>query len=169
MRDCPPLIANMPMAFSCCRAWRHVKGYLGSKMVTPGAKRDAVAHARGCYGLHERWPCHLIGIAMRVARYQPIRPGDTDLRRTETGARLCLGRFWLSLALYILCVVDDFTRECLALVTLCGLRIPTGGVDIPHTHATLLGAACILCRGRSAWPSIQKSTITGATPIYVRR
>jgi putative transposase len=50
-------------------------------MVTPGAKRDAVAHARGCYGLSERRACHLIGIARRVARYQPSRPDDTDLRQ----------------------------------------------------------------------------------------
>jgi hypothetical protein len=50
-------------------------------MVTPGAKRDAVAHARGCYGLGVRRACHLIGIARRVARYQPSRPDDTDLRQ----------------------------------------------------------------------------------------
>ena len=50
-------------------------------MVTPGAKRDAVAHARGCYGLSERRACHLIGIARRVARYQPSRPDDAGLRQ----------------------------------------------------------------------------------------
>ena len=65
-------------------------------MVTPGAKRDAVAHARGCYGLSERRACHLVGIARRVARYMPSRPDDADLRqrfrelaaarRQETGA-----------------------------------------------------------------------------------
>jgi hypothetical protein len=50
-------------------------------MVTPGAKRDAVAHARNCHGLSERRACHLIGIARRVARYQPSRQDDTDLRQ----------------------------------------------------------------------------------------
>jgi hypothetical protein len=65
-------------------------------MVTPGAKRDAVAHARKCYGLSERRACHLIGIPRRVARYKPSRPDDTHLRqrlrelaaarRPETGA-----------------------------------------------------------------------------------
>ena len=65
-------------------------------MVTPGAKRDAVAHARNCYGLSERRACHLIGIARLVARYKPSRPDDTGLRqrlrelaaarRPETGA-----------------------------------------------------------------------------------
>lgn len=63
-------------------------------MVTPGAKRDAVAHARTCYGLSERRACHLIGIARRVARYQPSRPDDTDLRqrlRELAAARRRLG------------------------------------------------------------------------------
>ena len=46
--------------------------------MTPGAKRDAVAHARGCYGLSERRACHLIGIAKRVARHQPRRPHDSN-------------------------------------------------------------------------------------------
>ena len=67
-------------------------------MVTPGAKRDAVVHARNCYGFSELRACHLIGIPRRVARYRykPSRPDDTGLRqrlrelaaarRPETGA-----------------------------------------------------------------------------------
>ena len=51
------------------------------KMVTRGAKRDAVAHARGCCGLSKRGACHLIGIARRVARYQPRVADDTGLRQ----------------------------------------------------------------------------------------
>ena len=50
-------------------------------MVTPGAKRDAVAHARNCHGLSERRACHLIGIARRVARYEPRAADDTGLRQ----------------------------------------------------------------------------------------
>ena len=50
-------------------------------MVTPGAKRDAVAHARNCHGLSERRACHLIGIARRVARYEPRVADDTGLRQ----------------------------------------------------------------------------------------
>jgi putative transposase len=50
-------------------------------MVTPGAKRSAVAHARECHGLSERRACDLIGIARRVARYQPSRADDADLRQ----------------------------------------------------------------------------------------
>jgi putative transposase len=162
-------------------------------MVTPGAKRDAVAHARGCYGLSERRACHLIGIARRVARYQPSRPDDTDLRqrlrelaavrrrfgyrrlgyllareglkpnhkkllrlyreeglklRRRGGRKRALGTrapmallqgpnqrwsldfvsdaFGCGRRFRILCVVDDFTRECLALVpdtSLSGARV----------------------------------------------
>jgi putative transposase len=49
-------------------------------MVTPDAKRDAVAYAREQYGLSERRACQLVGIARRVARYVPTRPDDADLR-----------------------------------------------------------------------------------------
>ena len=162
-------------------------------MVTPGAKRDAVAHARNCHGLSERRACHLIGIARRVARYQPSRPDDTDLRqrlrelaaarrrfgyrrlgyllareglkpnhkkllrlyreeglkvRRRGGRKRALGTrapmalpqgpnqrwsldfvsdaFGCGRRFRILCVVDDFTRECLALVpdtSLSGARV----------------------------------------------
>ena len=50
-------------------------------MVTPGAKRDAVAHAQNCYGFSERRACNLIGIARRVARYEPRVADDTGLRQ----------------------------------------------------------------------------------------
>jgi putative transposase len=50
-------------------------------MVTPVAKRDAVAHARNCYGLSERRACHLIGIAKRVVWYRPSVVADTGLRQ----------------------------------------------------------------------------------------
>jgi putative transposase len=49
-------------------------------MVTPDAKRDAVAHAREQYGLSERRACQLVGIARRVARYVSTRPDDAELR-----------------------------------------------------------------------------------------
>ena len=146
-------------------------------MVTPGAKRDAVAHARGCYGLSERRACHLIGIPRRVARNKPSRPDDTHLRqrlrelaaarrrfgyrrlgyllareglklRRRGGRKRALGTrarmvlpqgpnqrwsldfvsdaFGCGRRFRILCVVDDFTRECLALVpdtSLSGARV----------------------------------------------
>lgn len=152
-------------------------------MVTPGAKREAVAHAREYYGLSERLACRLVGVSRRVVQYRSTRPDDTllqqrlrDLARERRrfgyrrldylmareglapnhmkllriyreeglkahrrgGRKRALGtrtpmalpegpnqRWSLdfvsdSLAcgrrFRILCVVDDFTRECLALV-----------------------------------------------------
>ena len=49
-------------------------------MVTPDAKREAVAHAREQYGLSERRACQLVGIARRVARYVSTRSDDAELR-----------------------------------------------------------------------------------------
>jgi len=49
--------------------------------LTPGAKRNAVAHARESHGLSERRACDLIGIAWRVARYRPSRADDAGLRQ----------------------------------------------------------------------------------------
>ncbi|EIZ80800.1 transposase, partial [Novosphingobium sp. Rr 2-17] len=45
-------------------------------MVTPGAKREAVAHAREHDGLSERRACNLVG----VIRYRSSRPDDGLLR-----------------------------------------------------------------------------------------
>jgi putative transposase len=50
-------------------------------MVTPGAKREAVAHAREHHGLSERRACQLIGVSRRVVRYQPARSDDAALRQ----------------------------------------------------------------------------------------
>ncbi|WP_373290315.1 IS3 family transposase [Neoroseomonas lacus] len=170
-----------------------LKDISNKKMVTPGAKRCAVAHARDCHGLSERRACDLIGIARRVARYQPSRPDDAGLRqrlrelaaerrrfgyrrlgyllareglspnhkkllriyreeglkvRRRGGRKRALGTrapmmlpqgpnqrwsldfvsdaFGCGRRFRILCVVDDFTRECLALVadtSLSGARV----------------------------------------------
>ena len=53
---------------------------LASKMVTPGAKRESVAHAREYYGLSEHWACNLLGASRRVIRYQSSRTDDGPLR-----------------------------------------------------------------------------------------
>ena len=50
-------------------------------MVTPGAKREAVAHAREQHGLSERRACSLVGVSRRVIRYEPTRPDDGVLRQ----------------------------------------------------------------------------------------
>ncbi len=162
-------------------------------MVTPGARREAVAHAREHYGLSERRACKLVGVSRRVIRYRSLRPDDGPLRqrlrelaaerrrfgyrrlgyllaregmkpnhkkllriyreenlrvRRRGGRKRALGTrapillpdgpnqrwsldfvsdsFACSRRFRILCVVDDYTRECLALVadtSLSGVRV----------------------------------------------
>jgi len=162
-------------------------------MVTPDAKRDAVAHARAHHGLSERRACSLVGVSRRVIRYQPTRADDGPLRarlrelaaerrrfgyrrlgyllaregmtpnhkklrriyreenlrvRRRGGRKRALGTraplvmpdgpnqrwsldfvsdsFACSRRFRILCVVDDYTRECLTLVadtSLSGVRV----------------------------------------------
>lgn len=153
-------------------------------MVTPGARREAVVHAREHHGLSERRACKLVGVSRRVIRYRSSRPDDGPLRqrlrelaaerrrfgyrrlgyllaregmrpnhkkllriyreenlrvRRRGGHKRALGTrapmvlpdgpnqrwsldfvsdtFACSRRFRILCVVDDYTRECLALVT----------------------------------------------------
>jgi len=50
-------------------------------MVTPGAKREAVAHAREHHGLSERRACNLVGVSRRVIRYRSSRLDDGELRQ----------------------------------------------------------------------------------------
>jgi len=49
-------------------------------MVTPAARRAAVAHARESFGLSERRACSIIGAARRVIRYRSRRPDDAEIR-----------------------------------------------------------------------------------------
>jgi len=51
------------------------------KMVTPGAKQEAVAHAREHHGLSERWACRLVGVSRRVVRNQTMSPDDALLQQ----------------------------------------------------------------------------------------
>jgi putative transposase len=210
---------------------------LASKMVTPGAKREAVVHAREHHGVSEHRACALVGVSRRVIRYEPSRPDDGALRQLlrelaaepspvrrapsglsasagghqtqpqEAAAHLPRGRaarapsWWpqarsghaqahgvarwsepqrWSLELgaprpsplryvsvsdslifgrrfHILCVVDDYTRECLALVadtSLSGARVAReltslmGSRGKPHTvvsdNGTELTSSAIL-------------------------
>jgi len=50
-------------------------------MVTPGAKREAVTHARKQHGLSERRACRLVGVSRRVIRYESTRPDDGAMRQ----------------------------------------------------------------------------------------
>ena len=162
-------------------------------MVTPGAKREAIAHAREHHGVSERRACSLVGVSRRVVRYEPQRSDDAPLRqrlrelaaerrrfgyrrlgyllaregmrlnhkkllriyreeglkvRRRGGRKRALGtrapmmlpegpnqRWSLDFVsdsltcgrrFRILCIVDDYTRECLALVadtSLSGARV----------------------------------------------
>jgi putative transposase len=193
-------------------------------MVTPGAKREAVAHAREHHGVSERRACALVGVSRRVIRYEPTRPDDGALRqrlrelaaerrrfgyrrlgyllaregitpnhkkllriyreeglrvRRRGGRKRALGtrrpmvlpdgpnqRWSLDFVsdslicgrrFRILCVVDDYTRECLALVadtSLSGARVAReltglmGNRGKPHTvvsdNGTELTSSAIL-------------------------
>jgi putative transposase len=162
-------------------------------MVTPDARREAVAHVCEHHGLSERRACALVGVSRRVVRYQSTRLDDGPLRqrlrelaserrrfgyrrlgyllaregvapnhkkllriyreeglrvRRRGGRKRALGtrapmalpdgpnqRWSLDFVsdslvcgrrFRILCVVDDYTRECLALVadtSLSGARV----------------------------------------------
>jgi putative transposase len=50
-------------------------------MVTPGARREAVAYARAHHGLSERRACAVVGVSRRVVRYRSTKPDDAPLRR----------------------------------------------------------------------------------------
>jgi len=50
-------------------------------MVTPAAKREAVAHLVGAYEMSERRACRLIKADRKTIRYRSSRPPDEDLRR----------------------------------------------------------------------------------------
>ena len=49
-------------------------------MVTPAAKREAVAHLRGQFEVSERRACKVLGCERMTVRYRSRRPGDPKLR-----------------------------------------------------------------------------------------
>lgn len=49
-------------------------------MVTPAARRSAVAHVREVWGLSERRACLIVGVSRRVVRYRSRRPDDAAIR-----------------------------------------------------------------------------------------
>ena len=50
-------------------------------MVTPAAKRDAVAHLRTAFDMSERRACRTIDCMRMTVRYRSRRPDDTELRQ----------------------------------------------------------------------------------------
>jgi len=57
-------------------------------MVAPGAKREAIAHARDHHGLSECRACNGVGVNRRVIRYRSSRPDDGQLRQRLRDWRL---------------------------------------------------------------------------------
>src|SRR5271155_2736583 len=49
-------------------------------MVTPAAKREAVAHLRTAFDMSERRGCKIIGGVRMTMRYRSRRSGDAELR-----------------------------------------------------------------------------------------
>jgi len=49
-------------------------------MVTPGAKREAVAHACTVHGVSQRRACEVLAVDRSSVRYRSIRPDDAGLR-----------------------------------------------------------------------------------------
>ena len=50
-------------------------------MVTPGAKRDAVAHLCEAHQVSQRRACSVLGVDRSSVRYRSVRPDDADLRK----------------------------------------------------------------------------------------
>ena len=62
-------------------------------MVTPAAKRKAVAHLREAHGMSERRACKTIGTSRMTIRYQTRRTDDVALRRRMRGIAEVRRRF----------------------------------------------------------------------------
>src|SRR6266545_4628791 len=58
----------------CHARQRSAEGPSCKKMVTPAAKREAVAHVRSAFELSERRACRMIGCVRMTVRYRSRRP-----------------------------------------------------------------------------------------------
>src|SRR3546814_9337961 len=59
---------------------RHAEGCRCKKMVTPAARREAVAHLCQVHEVSQRRACSVIAADRTSVRYRPRRPDDADLR-----------------------------------------------------------------------------------------
>ncbi|MBO6776441.1 MAG: IS3 family transposase [Marinibacterium sp.] len=57
-----------------------LKDLLGKKVLTPAAKREAVAHLQTCHGMSERRACRVIDADRKSVRYRSARDDDAGLR-----------------------------------------------------------------------------------------
>lgn len=62
-------------------------------MVTPDAKRSAVAHACDHHGISQRRACQVLAVDRSSVRYRSIRPDDRDLREKMRAVALERRRF----------------------------------------------------------------------------
>ena len=53
---------------------------VAAKMVTPAARREAVAHLREHHAVSERRACRVLGTDRKAVRYRSIRPDDAATR-----------------------------------------------------------------------------------------
>src|SRR5260370_19937762 len=59
---------------------RDAEGCRGKKMVTPAARREAVAHLRVAYEVSERRACSVLGADRTSVRYRGRRADDASIR-----------------------------------------------------------------------------------------
>ncbi|MBD3771890.1 MAG: IS3 family transposase [Rhodobacterales bacterium] len=57
-----------------------LKDLLGKKVLTPAAKREAVAHFQACHGMSERRACRVIDADRKSVRYRSVRDDGAGLR-----------------------------------------------------------------------------------------
>ena len=70
---------------------RHAQGRCIKKMVTPAARREAVAHLRTTFGVSERRACEVLGADRTSVRYRGRRmrscaPACANWRRSAAGS-----------------------------------------------------------------------------------
>ncbi|WP_246755780.1 IS3 family transposase [Bradyrhizobium sp. CCBAU 53338] len=70
-----------------------VEGPLGKEMVTPAAKRKAVAHLVDAHGMSERRACKAIGCCRMTMRYRTTRADDAGVRQRMRAIALERRRF----------------------------------------------------------------------------
>ncbi|MEM9060717.1 MAG: IS3 family transposase [Pseudomonadota bacterium] len=58
-----------------------LKDVASRKLVTPAAKRDAVAHLCKVHEVSQRRACSVLGVDRSSVRYRSVRPDDDDLRK----------------------------------------------------------------------------------------
>src|SRR5215207_8493693 len=59
---------------------RRAEGSAHKKILTPAARREAVAHLRAGFEMSERRACRIVTVDRKVVRYRSRRPPDTALR-----------------------------------------------------------------------------------------